>query len=121
MKEYIKTEMAEFVEKPTSSTLCSKTQGQSTRYQVQVAILIRKTVNLEVDGSDTVEQIKEKIQNETGIQLSDEQQLQFKNKKIETGRKISEYEIQNGSTLHMIDNLKTKAIKVKYTKSLKYF
>ena len=106
LKEYIEANgMTEFIENKSS-----KTEGSSTKYQIVVTTLIRKTINLEVDGSDTVEQIKENIQNETGIQSSDEQQIQFKNKKIEKGRKISEYNIQNGSTIHMLDNLMPRKI-----------
>ena len=68
---------------------------------IKVKTLVGKEIEIDIDQTDKIERIKERIEEKEGIPPP-QQRLIFSGKQMNDEKTVSDYKIQGGSVLHLV-------------------
>ena len=79
--------------------------------QIFIKDITGKNIILEVESSDTIEAVKQKLEDESGIEI-EKQRLIFGGRELEEGRTLGDYNVQKESTILLLLKINRKKITI---------
>merc|ERR1712110_1365993 len=77
------------------------TEQIEKKMQIKVKTLTGKEIEIDIEVSDKIERIKERVEEKEGIPPA-QQRLIFSGKQLNDDKKVQEYRIMAGSVLHLV-------------------
>ena len=89
-----------FLSADKSEILKDKATGDPT-ISINVKTLSGKVMSLIVDPEDTIQELKEYLEEKSGVPAA-QQRLIFRGKQVADAKTLAEYKVETGSVLHLV-------------------